>query len=250
MRVQRGRARGRCGHAGLGGRRPRRTAVARPVRRCMAAGGCAGGVPWPTIRTRRRRRPRSPRRGAGSPPTIRPTVPALEAMLFQAVPGARPRLRPGHRLHGRRRGDRAGGPGLLRPRHQAGAGGCRADPLPDAPPAHHAVRDVRDQVPRQTADLRRPPVDPAPHRQRERVFRALLDPGQGVLHPVAGTPRGAVGDQPPGPRRRAGRRGGGRGAGPAALRCRTLLRPLRADAERGRRRRSRTAAAWRANWRG
>ena len=41
------------------------------------------------------------------------------------------------------------------------------DQLPDAPPAHHALRDVRDQVPREAADLRGAPVDPPPHGQRE-----------------------------------------------------------------------------------
>ena len=162
-------------------------------------------------------------------------------------PGARSRLRPGHRLHGRRLRDRAGRPRLLWPRHQARAGGYRPDPLPDAPPPHHPVRDVRDQVPRQTADLRRTAVDQAPHRQRERILRALLDPGQGVLHPLPRTSGGAVHHQPPGPRRRAGRGRSGRGAGPAALRRRTLLRPLRQHAERGRRRRSRPGAASPAN---
>ncbi len=168
-------------------------------------------------------------------------------------PGAGPRLRPGDRLHGRRRGDRAGGAGVLRPRHAAGVRGCRADPLPDAAPPLHAVRDVRDQVPRETADFRGAAVDPASHRQRERVFRALFDPGPRILHAGAGAPGGAVGGQPAGPRRRAGRRRGGTGAGPAARGCDALLRPLRRDAERGRgggSRAIRRARGWRANWRG
>jgi hypothetical protein len=67
----------------------------------------------------------------------------------------------------------------------------RADPLPDAPPPHDAVRDVRDQAPREAADLRRAAVDPAPHRQRERVQRALLDPRPRVL------PAGARSSSPP-----------------------------------------------------
>ena len=48
--------------------------------------------------------------------------------------------------------------------------------------AHHAVRDVRDQAAREAADLRRPPVDPPPHRQRQRVLGPLLDPRPRVLH--------------------------------------------------------------------
>ena len=56
--------------------------------------------------------------------------------------------------------------------------------LSDAAPAHDAVRDVRDQVPREAADLRGAAVDPAPHRQRERILRALLDPRQRVLLPA------------------------------------------------------------------
>ena len=124
----------------------------------------------------------------GAMPTRRATVPALEALLFAAGPGARPRLRPRHRLHGRRLRGGAGGARFLRPRHPARVGGCRADPLPDAAPAHHAVRDVRDQVPREAADLRRAAVDPPPHRERERIFRALFDPRPRVLHPRARAP--------------------------------------------------------------
>ena len=124
-------------------------------------------------------------------------------------PGAGSRLHPGDRLHGRRCGDRAGRPGVLRPRHAAGVRGCRADPLSDAPPPLHAVRDVRDQVPREAADLRRAAVDPPSHRQRERILRALFDPGPRVLPAGAGASCGAIGRQPPGPGRRAGRRGSG-----------------------------------------
>jgi hypothetical protein len=64
-----------------------------------------------------------------------------------------------------------------------------ADPLPDAAPPHHAVRDVRAQAPRQAADLRRAAVDPAPHGQRQRVQRPLLDPRPRVLPAGARAPR-------------------------------------------------------------
>ena len=129
---------------------------------------------------------------AATAPTARPTVPALEALLFQAIPVLD---------HGFVRvidymGDDDAIVQAARVSYGRGTKrvqrGCRADPLPDAPSAHHPVRDVRDQVPRQTADLRRAAVDPAPHRQRERIFGALLDPGQGILHSFARTSRGAV----------------------------------------------------------
>ena len=116
--------------------------------------------------------------------------------------GARSRLRPRRRLHGRRCRRRAGGARVLRPRHQEGQRGSRADQLPDAASPHDAVRDVRDQVPREAADLRGAPVDPPPHRQRERILGALLDPRQRVLHAQARASGGAEQGQPPGPRRR------------------------------------------------
>ncbi len=65
------------------------------------------------------------RQRAESAPTRRPVAPALEEMLYQAHAGARPRLRAGHRLYGRRRGGGAGGPRLLRqaaPRRSARTG--------------------------------------------------------------------------------------------------------------------------------
>jgi hypothetical protein len=62
----------------------------------------------------------------------------------------------------------------------------RADPLPHAAPPLDALRDVRDQAPREAADLRGAAVDPPPHGERERVLRALLDPRPRVLHPRAG----------------------------------------------------------------
>ena len=52
--------------------------------------------------------------------------------------------------------------------------GPGADPLSPAPSPHDAVRDVRDQAAHQGADLRCPAMAPPPHRQRQRVFRALF----------------------------------------------------------------------------
>ena len=43
------------------------------------------------------------------------------------------------------------------------------------------LRDVRDQVPREASGVRGPAVDSPPHRQRQRVFGALFDPGPGIL---------------------------------------------------------------------
>src|SRR6185312_15540596 len=142
-------------------------------------------------------------------PTRRVTVPALEEILYEAVPVLD---------HGFVRvidymgddGDRAGGAGLLRARHEAGQRGPGPHQLPDAASAYDPVRNVRDQVPRQIADLCRPAVDPAPHRQRQRVQRAVLDPRQRVLYPGPGAPRRPGRDQPPGPGF-----GAGGGAGPA-----------------------------------
>ena len=123
---------------------------------------------------------------ASAAPTRRATVPALEASALRAAPGARPRLHPRHRLHGRRRGDRAGGARVLWARHQADQQRPRPDQLPDAQPAHEPVRDVRAQAAREAADLRGPPVDPAPDRQRQRVFGPLLRARSRVLHPRQG----------------------------------------------------------------
>ena len=134
-------------------------------------------------------------------PTRRATVPALEARLGAAHPRPRPRLHPRRRLHGRRRRHRPGRPRLLRRRHQDRPRRRRPHPLPDAPLALDPLRDVRDQAAREAPGLRRPPVDPPPHRQRQRILRPLLDPRPRVLHPRPRPPRRPVPRQQPGPRR-------------------------------------------------
>ena len=190
---------------------------------------------------------------AGAQPTLRPIAPALEEILYQALPVLDHGFIRVDRLHGRRCRRRAGGARVLRPRHQEGQRGSRADQLSDAAPPHDAVRDVRDQVPREAADLRRAAVDPPPHRQRERILGALLDPRQRILHPRARASGGAAQGQPPGPRRGAGRRGGrARLRRCCAKDAELRLRALRGDAERGRggrAARSRARRAWRASWR-
>ena len=50
----------------------------------------------------------------------------------------------------------------------------RAHSLPDAPSPHHAVRDVRDQVPRARADGLLAAMDPPPHCQHQRILDAIL----------------------------------------------------------------------------
>ena len=147
-------------------------------------------------------RPKSRQRGCRRPRRGAPPCRRSRTILYQPLPVARPRLRPRRRLHGRRRRHRAGGARLLRPGHPAGSGRRRADRLPDAAPPLDAVRDVRDQVPRQVADLRRPAVDPPSHRQRQRILRPLFGARQGVLPPGTGPPGGAVEGQPSGARRR------------------------------------------------
>ena len=190
---------------------------------------------------------------AAAHPTRRATVPALEEILYETLAGARPRLCPGHRLHGRRRRDRAGGARLVRARHQAGQRGSRPHKLSDAAPAHDAVRDVRDQVPRQTADLRRAAMDPPPHRQRQRILRPLFDPRQRILHPVPRASGRPIRREPPGPGPDHRGRGGPPRARPAARRFRARLCRLRRTAQRGRdrrRRATRPGPVWRANWPG
>ncbi len=113
--------------------------------------------------------------------TRRATVPALEEILYRAAAGARSRLCPGRRLYGRRRRDRAGGAGFLRAWYEAGQRRSRPDQLSDAASPYDAVRDVRDQVSRQIADLCRAAMDSAPHRQRQRILGTLFDPRQRVL---------------------------------------------------------------------
>ena len=156
-------------------------------------------------------------------PTRRATVPALEEILYEPMPVLDHGFVRVIDYMGDDGGDRAGGPRLLWPRHAQGQRGSRPDQLSDAAPPHDAVRDVRDQVPRQAADLCGAAVDPAPHRQRQRVLGALFDPRQGVLHPGARASGGAGDDQPPGPRRRARGRGGEAGARSVARGCRARL---------------------------
>ena len=143
-----------------------------------------GELRWRWTRTSR---PRSTASASVMAPTRRATVPALEAMLYEPIPVLDHGFIRAHRLYGRRRGDRAGGAGLLRTRHQAGQRRPRPDQLSDAPPAHEPVRDVRAQAAREAADLRRAAVDPAPHRQRQRVLRPLLGARSRVLHPRQGS---------------------------------------------------------------
>src|SRR3984893_11168681 len=148
--------------------------------------------------------------------------------------GARSRLHPGHRLYGRRCGDRAGGPRLLWPRNPQGQRGPGADQLFDAPPAYDSVRDVRDQVPRQIADLCCTTVDPASHGKRQRVLRPILDPRQRILCACPRASGGAGQDKPPGARRRVRPGSGAAGGRSAAQRCRARLRRVCRAAQRGR----------------
>lgn len=99
--------------------------------------------------------------------------------------GPGPRLHPCHRLHGRRGGRSAGRTGQLRRRNQGSVRRSRALALPDAAPAQHALRDVRNQAACEASGLRRPAVDQTSHRQRERIFGSLLDLGPGVYVPDA-----------------------------------------------------------------
>ena len=192
-------------------------------------------------------------RAARRQPTLRATAPALEEiLLFQALPVLDHGFVRVDRLHGRRCRGRAGGPRLLRPRHQEGQRGRGLIHYLMRHRHYDAVRDVRDQVPREAADLRGAPVDPPPHRQRERILGALFDPRPRVLH--ARRPSTS-------PRRSAttGRAAASVLAGAEAARVLDLLRE---DAERAYdhyvemlnedERASRSipsARAWRASWR-
>ena len=169
---------------------------------------------------------------------------------FPGPARARSRICPRRRLHGRRCCRRAGRPGELRPRHQEGQRGPWAGQLSDAASPHDAVRDVRDQVPREAADLRGPPVDPPSHRQRERILGALLDPRQRVLRAQARASGSPEQGQSPGPGPGALRQGGRARLRPAQEGCGAGLRTLHGDAERGRdgrAARSRALRAWRAS---
>ena len=163
-------------------------------------------VPRPcraTTTSGRRSRPSAPPGRRPGAPRCRPGVDPLRALRR-----ARPRLRARDRLHGRRFRHRAGGAGLLRRGHAARAGGPRADPLPPAPSPHDALRDVRAQAAHQGADLRRPAMAPPPHRERKRVFRALLQARPRILRARPGPSPvgpGRAGRPPAGQQQRHGR---------------------------------------------
>ena len=69
----------------------------------------------------------------------------------------------------------AGGTGQLCGGHAACVRRPHADPLPDAAPAHHAVRDGRGETAGPRADGLLAAVDPAPHGVDQRDQHALLD---------------------------------------------------------------------------
>ena len=138
-------------------------------------------------------------------PTLRATVPGLEAMLYHALPVLD---------HGFVRvvdymGDDAAV--VQAARVSYGRGTKRVSE--DAGLIRYLMRH-RHSTPfemceikyhGEAADLRRAPMDPAPHGQRERVFRPLLRHGPGVLHPRAGTAGRPIREQPAGSRRRVWR---------------------------------------------
>ena len=99
------------------------------------------------------------------------------------LPRARPRLRVAGRLHGHRRVHRARGARQLRLRHAQAEPDARPAALPAPAQAHHAQRDGRAEVPLLHAHVHRAPVDPPPHRQRERDVGALLPDADAVLQP-------------------------------------------------------------------
>src|SRR4029450_8011244 len=109
----------------------------------------------------------------GAQPTLRPISPALEEILFQALPVL------DH--------------GFVRVVYYMGDDAARR-PRPPQPPAAASppapVQNARDQAPREAADFRGPPVDPPSHRQRERILGALLDPRQRALRAHARAPAG------------------------------------------------------------
>jgi hypothetical protein len=62
-------------------------------------------------------------------------------------------------------------------RHEESVRRRRSGALPDASLAFDAVRNVRNQISHQVADLHCTSVDSSPHRKRERIFRTLFNPG-------------------------------------------------------------------------
>ena len=104
---------------------------------------------------------------------------------------------------------------------------------------HTTPFEMRDQVPRQTADLRRATVDPPPHRQRQRILArySILDNAEFTSRRPSTWRRRRR--QPPGPRRVA--EGGGTARPrlccarilsaptPATRRCRTRARRVPLD---------------------
>ena len=152
--------------------------------------------------------------------TRRATVPALEAMLFTAVPPPRPRFYSCHRLHGRRFRHRAGSPRLLRPRHPARVS-------EDAGLIRYLMRH-RHSTPFEMCEIKyhvKLPIFVArqwirpPHGQRERIFRTLLGYGSRVLPPRPSSACRPILGQPAGKGRCARGRGSRPRPRPAARRC-------------------------------
>jgi thymidylate synthase (FAD) len=142
--------------------------------------------------------------------TLRPTVPGLEAMLFQAVPILD---------HGFVRViDYMGDDSAIVQAARVSYGRGTKRVQEDAGLIRYLMRH-RHTTPFEMCAI------------KFHVKLPLLDPGQGILHPLPRTPRRAIGQQPAGTRRHPGRRRGGRRAESAARRRRTLLRTLRIDAE-------------------
>ena len=185
-----------------------------PIWRGFAAPACRSPPIWPRVEAVRLTRRRAnltaynasmplPEAAPRAEKVSRPSVPALDAMLGDADPRPRRRVRARRRLHGRRLRRRAGGADVVRQGHQAPARGPRPAPLPDAPRPHDAVRDVRAQAARARPDGRVAPVDPASHGERERVLHPLFrGDRRGAAHRSRRVAP-AVRRQPPGQQRAA-----------------------------------------------
>ena len=189
---------------------------------------------------------------AGTSPTGRATVPAMEDILYTAFPV----LDRGFVRVVDYMGDDAAIVQAARVSYGRGTRSLRGDAGLIRYLMRHRhttpFRNVRDQAACEAADLRRAPVDSPPYGQCERIFGAVFRARPRILHSGAGASGGAVLRQPAGPERCAGRRGSGAGAAAAARGCCGLLCPLRGDAERGAgtaRRPIRAGGAWRGNWR-